>query len=457
MKKMKKKLFIASTFILFYINSIAQLQIAPGTSWKSSSNTYVVLNDIGFTHNAAISSLDNVFKFTGSIDNTIGGSTLPTFTSIQLAKTGTAKIILGRSVNANLVSFQSGLFELNNFYVDLGTTGSISGESETSRFIGASGGYVQIINTLNAPSSVNPGNLGAVITSLQNLGDVTIRRGHQLQNISGFTGNSIARYFDLIPSNNSNLNAVLRFYYFDAELNNIAETNLALFKSSNNINWANLGATSRDAVSNYLEKTSISDFARFTLSDVSQAPVPVTGLFLAGRWENNASHLDWKTIAEYNNSHFNIERKYSTESSFTTVGVKNSAHIDGNSQSPTFYSWIDPASANLGSIQYRLKQIDRDGHFSYSNTILLNPKLSSTFIIKVYPTVAVKDQLYIEIGNKNVAQMHVRLYDIAGRLFLEKDINYSSQWLPLPTLSAGIYHIKITAGELHYETTIVKQ
>jgi len=454
---MKKKLFIPATFILFYINSIAQLQIAPGTSWKSSGNTYVVLNDLGFTHNAAIASLDNIFKFTGTTDATINGTTLPTFTTIQLAKTTTAKLILGRSVNANLVSFQSGLFELNNFYVDLGTTGSISGESETSRFIGASGGYVQIMNSLNAPSSVNPGNLGAVISSSQNLGSVTIRRGHQLQNISGFTGNSIARYFDLIPSNNSNLNAVLRFYYFDAELNNIVETNLALYKSSNNINWANLGATSRDAVSNYVEKTSISDFARFTLSDASQAPVPVTGLFLTGRWENNASHLDWKTIAEYNNSHFNIERKYSTESSFTTVGVKNSAHADGNSQSPTVYNWIDPAMSNRGPIEYRLKQVDRDGRFTYSNTITIYPQVANVFIVRVYPTISVADRLFIETGSKNVQKMHVELFDMQGKLYLQEDLNYFSQWLKLPMVSAGVYSIKITSGELKYQTAFVKQ
>jgi len=453
---MKKKLFIPSTFILFYINSIAQLQIAPGTSWKSSGNTYVVLNDLGFTHNAAIASLDNVFKFTGTTDATINGTTLPTFTTIQLAKTTTAKLILGRSVNANLVSFQSGLFELNNFYVDLGTTGSISGESEASRFIGAGGGYVQIINTLNAPSSTNPGNLGILITSSQNLGSVTIRRGHQAQATNGISGSSILRYYDLQPANNTNLNATLRFFYFNAERNNLPENNLAFFRSTNNINWTNLGFTTRDTVLNYVEKVGISDLARFTLSDIAQSPVPVTGLLLTGRWENNAAHLDWKTIAEYNNSHFNIERKYSTESSFTTIGTKNSAHSDGNSQSPTYYSWIDPASANLGSIQYRLKQVDKDGHFSYSNTVQIRPQ-EDVFIVKIYPTVATTDRIYIETGNRNIQQINLRLYDMQGKLCLEKQLPYLSQWMQLPTLSAGVYSVRISHDELSYQGMFMKQ
>src|SRR5258705_8611873 len=109
-----KKIVISfgSLMICFFAN--CQLQIAPGTSWKSSGTTYVVLNDIGFSHNAPITSLDNIFKFTGNGDDTILGVTLPSFSNIQLAKTS-GKLFLGRTINANLVSFQSGLFELNNF------------------------------------------------------------------------------------------------------------------------------------------------------------------------------------------------------------------------------------------------------------------------------------------------------------------------------------------------------
>jgi hypothetical protein len=44
----------------------------------------------------------------------------------------------------------------------------------------------------------NPANLGIFITSDKNLGNVTIRRGHQSQpNISG-SGNSILRYYDIL-------------------------------------------------------------------------------------------------------------------------------------------------------------------------------------------------------------------------------------------------------------------
>ena len=44
-------------------------------------------------------------------------------------------------------------------------TALLNGESETSSITGATGGYVEITNTLNASSSLNPGNLGAILSS----------------------------------------------------------------------------------------------------------------------------------------------------------------------------------------------------------------------------------------------------------------------------------------------------
>jgi hypothetical protein len=105
---------------------------------------------------------------------------------------------------------------LNNKILDLGTTGSLIGESETSRAFTTDTGFIQ--RSGNNPNGTNLGNLGAVITSSTNLGNTIIRRGHKVQTGISGSNNSIARYFDIIPVNNLALKATLRFYYFDAEL-----------------------------------------------------------------------------------------------------------------------------------------------------------------------------------------------------------------------------------------------
>jgi hypothetical protein len=183
-----KKIFILSFFILTMPCCKAQLQLSPGINWKSSPGLYVVLNNMNVQHDASSTSLDNVFKFTGNTNISISGATLPLFTDMQVVLTGSSKIILQRTINVSqTITFQSGLLDLNNNNIDLGTTGTLIGESETSRIIGSNGGFIQVMNTLNAPSSVNPGNLGAIITPGKNMGTTIIRRGYVSQSKSGLS------------------------------------------------------------------------------------------------------------------------------------------------------------------------------------------------------------------------------------------------------------------------------
>jgi hypothetical protein len=263
-----KKIFIISFFTLATCCSKSQLQISAGINWKSSPGTYVVLDKMNLQHDATSASLDNVFKFTGNTNISISGATLPLFSNVQVALNGSSKIILQRTINVSqTITFQSGLLDLNNNNIDLGTTGTLNGESETSRLIASNGGFIQVMNTLNAPSSVNPGNLGAIITSVKNMGSTIIRRGHLSQSKSGLSNFSINRYYDISPANNSSLNATLQFNYFNAELGGMQETNLWLWKSNDLTNWFVSPSTdSRDSIVNYVSGKGIQNFSRWTLS-----------------------------------------------------------------------------------------------------------------------------------------------------------------------------------------------
>ncbi|MBI2729290.1 MAG: T9SS type A sorting domain-containing protein [Sphingobacteriales bacterium] len=293
-----KKIFTLSTYIFIAFFSNAQLHIGPGINWKSSAGTYVVLDNIGLKHDATSASLDNIFTFTGTTNVLVSGTTLPLFTNVNVALSGSSKIILQRSISISQnLSFQSGLVDLNNNNIDLGTTGSLIGESETARIIGAAGGYIQAIKILNAPASVNPGNLGAVITSAQNLGSTTIRRGHVAQTDVATPNFSIQRYYDITPTTNTSLNATLRINYFDAELNGKTEANLSAWKSTDNINWSYAGFSTRNAASNFVEANTIASFSRWTLSDKF-----ATGIFDLPNGRNSLQvwpnpFIEWITVA----------------------------------------------------------------------------------------------------------------------------------------------------------------
>ena len=453
-----KQYILVFAACIFSFSAAAQLVIQSGATLYLSGNAQIVLKDINLVNDGTITVAANGrFSFTGSANSQVSGSQQIAFNELEIAKTGTNKMILQRAIDVNgKIVFTSGLIDLNNNNINLGNTAFLETENENSRVIGSNGGQMIFITTLNAPASANPANLGAIISSSQNLGAVTIRRGHKSQ-INGYgQGSSVLRYFDILPATNTGLNATLRFKYFDGELNSLAENSLLFWKSPNNTTWTQLGFTSRDVNTNYVEITAINDFSRWTLSSPGN-PLPVTGLALTGRWRNNASYLSWTTLAEYNNNYFDVERKYTNENNFIAVGRKNSAHAAGNSQNHTAYNWIDAtAVANMGAIQYRLKQIDRNGQFKYSNTIVIKPDAADVFIETIYPTIAVKNSIYIQTGNLNVKNMQVQLFDMQGRLCLNKQMDYQSQWVQLPEPVAGMYRVIIQSGEWNYTRSIIR-
>jgi hypothetical protein len=138
-------------------------------------------------------------------------------------------------------------------------------ETESSRVIGPNGGEVQITKTLNAPSAVNAGNLGAVITSSVNLGTVTIKRLHKTANESG--SGKVKRFYEITPATNNGLNATLRLHYFDGELNGVSESTLAILQRlSPNASWTQFGYSTRNSSSNYVEKSGVGSLYQYALA-----------------------------------------------------------------------------------------------------------------------------------------------------------------------------------------------
>jgi hypothetical protein len=212
---------------------------------------------------------NGIVKLTGGLNVNLSGTGTTAFNRLFMAKSGLALNLQSNLSVANSVTFTGGLINLNNNSIDLGTAGVFVGESETSRATTTGTGYVQATRTLNSPSSENPGNLGAIITSNTNLGSTVVRRGHKVQTGISGSNNSLARYFDIIPTNNLALKATLRLYYFDAELTgppSIPEASIYQWKSANLVNWDFMGALVRDVSANYVEWKTYSRFDRVTLA-----------------------------------------------------------------------------------------------------------------------------------------------------------------------------------------------
>ena len=154
----------------------------------------------------------------------------------------------------------------------------------------------------------------------------------------------------------------------------------------------------------------------------------------------NASIIDgyvslaWVTATEVNNSGFSLERKFDSEE-FSEI-----AFIEGYGTvtEQTNYNYLDKV-LEPGSYSYRLKQIDFDGTFDYSNTIEITVGTPVGFLVEqnfpnpFNPTTTIKFSLPME------SKVKVSLYNLLGEQVMEI---YNGR------LSSGVKEIKVNAGEL---------
>ncbi len=164
---------------------------------------------------------------------------------------------------SNELKMLSGNLDLNGADIQLTDNGTIIGEGADSYIYSTSGGVVKKTVNLNAPTGVNPGNIGASITSSANLGSTTIQRGHVAQNVNGEM--SILRYYDISPTNNSGLDATVRFSYLDHELNGIVEADMTPFRF-NGSDWSYYAASAKNATANWVETENVNAFSKWTLA-----------------------------------------------------------------------------------------------------------------------------------------------------------------------------------------------
>lgn len=118
-----------------------------------------------------------------------------------------------------------------------------------------------------------------------------------------------------------------------------------------------------------------------------QSPLPVTLNNFGYKVISNKIILKWQTASEVNNIGFEIGRKYSgpldvLNSDWQKIGFVPGS---GNSNSPKYYSFVDKNLAN-GYYTYRLKQIDYDGSYSYSDALKVKVEYKPEELdIKNYP------------------------------------------------------------------------
>lgn len=183
--------------------------------------------------------------------------------------------------------------------------------------------------------------------------------------------------------------------------------------------------------------------------------LPVTSLTFYGKQTDTGNLLYWTTATEQNNLGFNIERS-ADGVLFNTIGFTEGS---GNSSVQQSYSFTDKLPLNNKNY-YRLKQMDRDGKFTYSAIILLQATARSA-VVSMYPN-PVSDKINITIQTSRSEKIQWQLLNNKGQLVKQGNwqLTQGSNALPAINIShvaSGIYYLKLNSSSLQQVTKLIKQ
>ncbi len=177
--------------------------------------------------------------------------------------------------------------------------------------------------------------------------------------------------------------------------------------------------------------------------------LPVELVSFEASLSGNTTILNWETASELNNYKFEIERSLN-HLDFKTVGTVKG---HGTSNIPVSYQHNDKLE-DSGTYYYRLKQIDYNGTFAYSDIVAVY--FQQDIQLMVYPNPA---QDFIVVQSSEVKSGYlIQVYNTAVHLLLEQRLELSSgqHRVDISNLPKGTYFISIYGQERMMTQQFVK-
>ncbi|MEM9848187.1 MAG: T9SS type A sorting domain-containing protein, partial [Bacteroidota bacterium] len=403
-------------------------------------------------NNGQINPIGNArLLFNGDTTSEIRGSNPFTLDILEIDKSDpNAELQVSTDVTVNTkVEFDGA--NQGNINIESGTIITLASgafiENETEGGYIFGDGSIETTVDLNAPSAANPGNLGVEVTSAASLGSTNIERFHQPQMSNGIE--SIARFYIITPTTNTGLDATVRFYYLDEELGFANESDLNAYRLLINNVWDVYPAIAKNTDLNFVEIANLDAFSTWTLFPSDLMVLPVNLLYFDAKAVDEAVVLKWETASELNNAGFEVARSTNTKD-WKTLGFVKGAGTTVTAQS---YQYIDDAPAK-GINYYRLKQIDTDGTYEYSEIIAVNKTGIGKDALVIAPN-PVDDVLHYQLLGQKQATQSLQIYDASGQLV--KIITDQDTSLPIHDLAKGMYILVVEIGNERLGAAFMKQ
>ncbi|MDF9800229.1 hypothetical protein OKW21_005492 [Catalinimonas alkaloidigena] len=196
-----------------------------------------------------------------------------------------------------------------------------------------------------------------------------------------------------------------------------------------------------------VEVNNISSFSEWVITDEDN-PLPVELTYFSASLLEPHVELNWETASEINSDFFAIERSENGKD-FKEIGQLKAA---GDSDIPLQYSYIDEQASKRfsGSVFYRLRTVDFDGSFEYSDITTVTLSDDDIPMITAF---AREGQQSLKLFTRAIEPGDYRVWvtDLSGRKIFEQDLQLlpkESYEVSVGNLSQSIYLIRCEGRQL---------
>lgn len=214
-----------------------------------------------------------------------------------------------------------------------------------------------------------------------------------------------------------------------------------VFKDANRIGWMKIEILGSNLI---IDEYAYTDQNTITLGQTA-LPVELTS-FVATMHENGV-RLNWQTATEENNAGFEVQRSKDGKNFETLDFVEG----HGTTLEEQEYFYDDKALRQNQEYYYRLKQIDYDGKFEYSDVITARLESTTGQVGHFYPNPSVDGVTQLDYTATTNTELSVMVYNTTGQVLVQetRQINAGGNNLAFDfsDLPKGNYFVKLQAGE----------
>lgn len=198
---------------------------------------------------------------------------------------------------------------------------------------------------------------------------------------------------------------------------------------------------------------------RFSTTCTTCVPLPVELIHFDGYRKNEVNIINWKTLTETNNDFFILERSEDGENYYEIAKVKGA----GTSNIENTYTYND-FNTKSNTEYYRLKQVDFDGSYYFSNPIAISDNdINELFVLNIYPNPA-SNEFYLDILSNSNEDIVINITDMFGKKLksIEQNLNIGNNKIAVSTdkIDAGVLFVNISTkhnSNINITQKIVKQ